>query len=108
MTILDAALIVGLAARLTRFAVFDTAGNVLRVPVTRLADKLASRRGGYWADELFSCPFCVGFWLSGLVVLSWHFFGQTVVWQLAALTATLSYVVGHLAATLDGRELDRY
>lgn len=101
MDAFDLILTVGLTARLTRFVVFDTAGSVVRLPLIKIADRVAPIRGYSWADELTSCPFCIGFWIALGVATTWAAFGSTTVWTVIALAATCSYVAGHAAATLD-------
>ena len=102
--LIDLALAVGLAARLTRLAVYDSAGDLLiRRPTGWLASSLAGVRGEAFVEELFSCPFCVGFWLSTAVAVSWSFGAGTALWRTMALAGTISYAVGHMALRLDER-----
>ena len=92
MTVLEAVLLVGFAARLTRLVIVD---EIAEPVVVRLA---ASSR---WLESLLSCPFCIGFWLSAAVLGSWVLAGGTVAWQLVAGVFTLNYVHGHLNGWLD-------
>lgn len=101
MDIFDLVLVVGLAARAIRLAVYDAAGEIIRKPVFWLATKVAGIRGDDWATDLFVCPFCIGFWLSLAAASSWAAWGDTTAWTVIALAATASYAAGHLAATLD-------
>lgn len=107
MEALDLILTIGLTARLTRLAVYDSAGEIIRKPIFWAASKLTkptSRRLD-WADELLGCPFCVGFWMAVAAASSWAVAGHTIAWTAIALAGTASYVAGHLTATLDD---DRY
>lgn len=103
LSILDAVLLVGLSARLTRLVVVDDAGEPLRLGVLRVCGALARERarGIDFAARLMGCPFCVGFWLSLGVVVSWLLAGDTLAWQAIALVFTLNYVHAHLNAALD-------
>ena len=97
MDILSAVLLVGFAARLTRLVAVDDAGH----PFRWVTFKLWPNRHIDKAVELLGCPFCIGFWLSALVVASWVLVGHTVAWQLVAGVFTLNYVHAHLNARLD-------
>ena len=99
-TLLDIALLIGFAARLTRLAVVDTIAEGPRILAVRIAGR-AGNRPARWVVALLQCPYCIGFWLSLAVVVSWLVWGSTVVWQAAAAVFTLSYVAGHLVARLD-------
>lgn len=115
---LDALLVVGLGARLTRFLVTeDLALWTIRKP----ARDWAMRRnhtayitmGGLqvqemeWRDKLVSgldCPFCVGTWV--------HLGSQSIdalvprtgplrtAWRVLALSQTAAYVLGHVGSRL--------
>jgi hypothetical protein len=98
---LDVVLLVGLAARLIRLTVVDTIAGPARDLVRRAGLRAAGDRGLVWADDLISCPFCIGWWISVGVVGSWLAAGGTLVWQAVAAAFTLSYVAGHLVAALD-------
>jgi hypothetical protein len=96
---MDLLLIVGLSARITRLAVFDDAGVIIRLPIHKLGS-LFGRRGVDWADGLLECPFCFGFWASVFAASSWYLWAGTL-WQAAAAAATASYIVGQLAQRMD-------
>jgi hypothetical protein len=106
-TLLELVLMVGFAARLTRLVAVDDAGVLVRTPMLILAAAALGRdRGTDWALRLLQCPFCVGFWLSALVVGSWALAGTQPVWVAVAGVFTLNYVHGHLNRVLDGGDDD--
>lgn len=98
---LELVLVVGLTARLIRFTVVDDAGTVVFRPALRLGRLVAGDRGIRFVEALFFCPFCIGFWIAIGVAAGYRLWGDTNLWQVAALAGTLSYVGGHLVATLD-------
>ena len=103
LSLLDAVLMVGLSARVTRLIVTDSIGIVFRVPVfVGYQTLLGKDRGARFAEGLLTCPFCIGFWISGAVLLSWVQFGHTLVWQLAAGVFTLNYIQAHMNRLADG------
>ncbi len=101
MDLLDAVLIVGATLRLTRLAVVDTIAAPFRTLVLLIGRGLARDRGLIWADELVSCPHCIGFWIAVAVVASWAAWGGTAWWNLTAGALTVAYASGHLVARLD-------
>lgn len=105
MEIVELVLAAGLVARLTRFVVYDDAGRLVRTPVRVGARAIGRRRGIGWADRLLACPFCAGYWVALLVAGSWALWGGTTAWRAFALAGTASYLAGHLAVTLDDRDL---
>lgn len=102
MTGLDLLLLAGLTARLTRFVIWDDAGQMIRTPLMVGGRALLGERGERWVDALLSCPFCIGWWLALLVAGSWYLWAGTM-WQAFAAAGTVSYVVGHVAARADER-----
>lgn len=96
-SLLDAILVLGFAARLTRLAVVDDIAEPARVAFV----KAVPTRIVAWVIALLTCPHCLGFWLSAAVVLSWLAWGSTVLWQAVAAAFTVSYLVGHVVARLD-------
>lgn len=56
--------------------------------------------------EGYNCPFCLGFWLTVAWVATGLAWSDTRLWQLAAGSFALSYVVGHLGAELDAGDAD--
>ena len=102
-TLLDIALVVGMAARLTRLAVVDSIAEGARILALRIAGRIPriGARAVLWTQALVTCPYCIGFWLSAVVVASWLAWGDTLGWQAVAAVFTVSYVSGHLVARLD-------
>ena len=99
-TLLDIVLLVGFAARLTRLAVVDSIAEGPRILAVRIAGRMGDRPSR-WILALLTCPYCIGFWLSSAVVVSWLAWGDTLAWQAVAAAFTLAYVTGHLVARLD-------
>jgi hypothetical protein len=100
ISLLDLALIVGFTARLIRLAAVDTAGEPFRAAIRWAGRWIGGTEGYVRAQELVTCPFCIGFWLSGAVVLSYVAAGGHG-WRTVAAIFTLSYVAGHLVRVLD-------
>jgi len=78
------------AYRLWRLLAHDTFP-----PVARARDAVLVRYGDRWPGELLTCPWCLGWWVSVLVVA-----GTALVpgwWLPAAAALTLSTVVGLMA-----------
>lgn len=104
-TPLELLLMIGLTARLIRLAVVDDIAEPVRIAVVRLAARLGDAPTR-WVLALISCPFCIGFWISLAVALTWAHAGHTAGYGVAALAGTLSYLAGHAVATLDARASD--
>ena len=104
VTWLDLLLLLGFAARLIRLVAVDSIASYLRDWVRWIGEQVGGDRGLLWADELVTCPFCVGFWISVGVVASWALVGDTAGWRLTAAAFTLSYAAGHLVARLDAED----
>lgn len=99
-------------ARLTRFVTTDALPD--HAVLHHLHDKAAEkgferdRRGvsrpknlvGY-ASEMINCPFCIGFWLGGAVLVGEVALGHTKLWKLGIGALALNYVVGHVSSRID-------
>lgn len=107
MDVLELLLAIGLTARIVRLAVWDDAGRILRRPAELLGQLVAGVRGRKFFEEMFFCPFCIGWWVSLAVAGSWAVAGETLAWRAVALAGTASYIAGHLVATLDGEQIRR-
>ena len=105
---LELLLLVGLTARTIRLAVVDDIAEPARVRTVQAAGALGDRPAA-WTAALLGCPFCVGFWISCAVAGAWILAGHTLAYQAVAIAGTLSYVAGHLVASLDltDEEYDR-
>jgi hypothetical protein len=103
----DLALLTLVTLRLTRLVTTDSLGQWwLYAP----AYKRAYGRPGTapkWAKyvEGLTCPFCVGFWIGAVALLSLLFVGgpgeAAVWWRYATGVFALNWIVGHAAARLD-------
>jgi hypothetical protein len=96
----DLILLVGLALRLTHLVTTDDISErYLRQP---LMNRVKSQRQEFWVEGLY-CPWCIGFWISGLCLLSLWLAGgpgdAALWWRLAAGWFTLSYVVARVEAS---------
>ncbi|MFN2345168.1 MAG: DUF1360 domain-containing protein [Dermatophilaceae bacterium] len=96
-SLLDRVLLVGFAARLTRLAVVDDIADPARGVLVRWTPP----RFVHWTVALLTCPYCIGFWISVVVVASFAVAGQTAAWRIVAGAFALAYVTGHLVARLD-------
>lgn len=117
-------LLYGAAYRLTRLAAFDDLTHPLRAVVTGVGDQqhheLAAyvderieagidawdvpavnqppiSRGRFYLSRMIRCPWCIGFWISGLVAIG-AAIGDVTSWGwMPALALTLSAAVGFTA-----------
>lgn len=111
--VLTLVLVLGLTLRLSRLIIVDDVGLwFVRGPAAAWAwghDKDKRGTGAIpWRSHLvtgLSCPFCVGFWIGCLVVLSLYLVGgpdstSTAAswWRWIAGAFTLNWTVGHIAA----------
>lgn len=97
------------AYRLTRFLGWDewppiaalrTWATGWRVPRhDEGPDPVLVRQRPAWLDQLFSCPFCLGWWVSLAVAVTWYVSPTFAV--VALLPWALSGAVGLLAKNLD-------
>jgi hypothetical protein len=94
---LDVALVVGFAGRLTRLAVDDSIAEPFRNATRWLGRRLHGEIGLVWADDLVTCPWCVGAWLSLAVVVSFAAWGAPPAGRVVAAVLGVSYAVGRLA-----------
>ena len=101
MTAIELLLVLGLAQRLTRLFVYDKAGLPFVDVAVKLFERVGGDRGLSLALYLFSCPFCLGWWMSLASAVLWAAFGHTTAWFVIALAATVSYVIGHVSVMLD-------
>lgn len=102
---LDVLLALGLTLRLSRLIVADDIGLwFVRGPAAKWAIRREPRADG-WRAKLqsgLSCPFCVGFWIGCLVLLSLWLVGgpgdaaEPCRWIAGAFA--LNWIVGHIAA----------
>lgn len=104
----DLVLLLGFALRLTRLVTGDALGLwFIREPVARwYANRPTEAR--YRFSQLFECPYCIGFWISAVLVGALAALGgpwgpgdggwAALVWRVVAGAFTLSWVVGHIAA----------
>lgn len=72
------------AARVTRLFTHDVITDELRLQATRWQ----------FTDDLLSCPWCIGFWISAAAVLSFLHLSDHLAFQFVVLTFAVSQVVG--------------
>lgn len=104
----DGALIVGATLRLIRLLIIDDLGYyAFTLPTYRTLVRLLPDTKRWVADGL-TCPFCIGFWLGALTVVSYWLVNShdtaTLVWRLTAGALTLNWVAGHVFDRVDNRE----
>lgn len=124
--IVGAGLVILAAARLTRFVTSDTLGEWMFVgKAKRWAWRVESPAGEPemfgvpdpyptpeakwgWRSKLvhgLDCPFCVGFWIGGLVLLGEVTIGRSPLrplWRFGLTMLGMNYLVGHLSSRIDG------
>lgn len=114
-------LVLGATMRLTRFIITDDLGSwLIKAPARRWANyaeqvpdpaKLWSEDileeapdpDAGWRSKIVSgldCPFCVGFWVGALVLLSYAIVGKTRLWKFVAGVFSLNEVAAHLGSRL--------
>lgn len=104
---LDAALILGASARLTRLITTDQAGDPVVRSLISAAGEIGPRTRNTVADGL-ACPFCVGFHLSLLVTTSYavarRFPALLELWRVIAGALAVNYVTAHASSHLDWQD----
>lgn len=114
---MDILRIFGGTARLTRFITADTLGFwTLVTPARRWASlneeehvsEEEPRPDAGWRSKLVSgldCPFCVGFWVGALVLVSYSIARRSsltlALWRGVMDALSLNYIVGHVVSKLD-------
>lgn len=113
-------LVLGATMRLTRFIITDELGSwLIKAPARRWANyaeqvpdpqtwsettlEEAPDPDAGWRSKIVSgldCPFCVGFWLGALVLLSYAMFGKTRLWQFVAGVFSLNEIAAHAGSRL--------
>lgn len=106
LVFLDLLLALGLTLRLTRLIVVDDIGDWwVKKPIAKRLSEIRSdgkrqKAFDYW-DGL-SCPFCIGFWIAGAVLLSLFLVGgpgdAAVLWRWVAGWFALNWIAAHLGA----------
>lgn len=114
----DVLLVLGFTLRLIRLVITDDLGvRLIQEPVRKWVlrhhepPKLGDPNPYVkpWRGVLYdglTCPFCVGFWLGVLAVLSltvaWTVGGALlIVWRIVAASFTLNYIAAHIHSRLD-------
>lgn len=109
LSIVSILLIATLAgARSYRLVAIDTAGEPARRVIRMLIFRLMRRGQDKKADlieEGAECPFCIGYWMTSLWVLTGLLWGTTLVWLLLAGSFAANYVGGQLNAWLDAKPI---
>lgn len=72
------------AARVTRLFTHDTITDPLRLQAARWK----------FTDDLLSCPWCIGFWISAAAVLSFLWWGDAPLFQFWVFVFAVSEMVG--------------
>lgn len=90
-------------ARTWRLLAVDDFGRPFRDVYYRIFNK----DGWYeWADGLLTCPFCMGFWVTGLWLLAGLLTGGHIIWIFAAGCFACNFVGAQLNAWLDVRPIE--
>lgn len=104
--IFDVLLLLGLTLRLVRVIVSDDIGEwwvkePIRKRILRINDDQKRNRALDYVEGL-DCPFCVGFWIAGLTLLSLYLAGgpgeANDVWRWVSAWFALNWVAAHLGA----------
>lgn len=111
---LDLLLLLGFTLRLTRLVIADDLGLwTIRGPAYLWATKHEPDAGGWRAKLVsgLSCPFCVGFWIGALTVVSLlvaYAVPDVLLWpwRIVAGIMTLNWIVGHVAGRVGDTDTD--
>lgn len=100
--IADLLLALGFSLRLSHLVTSDTiTERYLREPLMK---RVKSDRAEFWVEGLY-CPWCVGFWLAGLVLASLVLAGgpgdAADWWRLLAGWFTLNYIAARVESLLN-------
>lgn len=107
MAFVDTCLLLGLTLRLSRLITGDHVGLwFVRGPASMWAQRHEPNGDG-WRAKLqlgLDCPFCIGFWLGGLALLSLWLAGgpgdAAAWWRWSAGLFALNWAVGHIAGRM--------
>lgn len=103
MFIFDIVLLILAALRITRFVLIDSLGRWWFVgPALKRSYGTPAEK---YVEGLLSCPFCIGFWISLVGVVSLWLAGgpgeAALWWRVLAAIWALSYIVGHGVSKID-------
>lgn len=98
-------LVVLATARIWRLLVVDgiTEGFRSRL-ICKVQDAPHKARDAF--HDLYFCPFCAGFWICSIILLTALAWRDEIAWQLIVGAFALNYVSGHLNARLDVDQTD--
>jgi len=83
--------------RVIRVFTTDTIGEDLLIGRLRKSQKPAAK----FFVKMFDCPYCIGFWVSGLAVGLYLLAGHTVVARALVAWFAVSWVAGHVSDRFD-------
>ena len=108
LIVLDLVLLVLATLRVTRFFTSDSMGQWwFYAPLYKKAYGGGKHETPKWAKyiEGLTCPFCVGFWVGCLALLTLFIAGglgdADAWWRWLAAAFALNWVVGHVASRVD-------
>lgn len=104
--------LLGAVLRLTRLVTTDQVGqwwikDPIDAAMTRYEDAHLDGPEPWWwrYRSGLDCPFCVGFWVGlGALAVEVSPLGRSRVWRGLTGALALNYLVGHVAARLDGED----
>lgn len=105
LTALDSILLVGATLRMTRFVTTDALSQWwFVIPANRWAAKGERKWMAKYLDGL-ECGFCVGFWISLVMVVLFVALGplgsEPVWWRVLCGALALNYVTAHISSKID-------
>lgn len=108
-SVVDVLLLLGCTLRLTRLVITDDPGEWLQRRAAGQAETAGGRRRALiWskASEGLGCPWCVGFWIGVLVLVTLALEGgpgeASVWWRYVAGAFTLNWIAAQIGSRLDG------